>query len=71
MALFLAFIAVCLLGLTIGGPFYIVWPRRYPGMTWLQSVAVRAGLVWLLWSRYVFGQLFGLWRSREPGEGRP
>ena len=43
--LFLAY----LVGLTIWTPFYIVWPRRYPGLTYFQSVAVRFTLVRHIW----------------------
>ena len=43
------FFAVYLIGLTIWTPFYIVWPRRYPGLTYFQSVAVRFTLVRHIW----------------------
>ncbi len=65
VAFFFALIAFYLLGLTIWSPFYILWPRRYPGTNWFQSVAIRGSLVWQLWSRYVFGQAWGLLRGRH------
>ena len=43
------FFLVYLIGLTIWTPFYIVWPRRYPGLTYFQSVAVRFTLVRHIW----------------------
>ena len=43
------FLGVYFVGLTIWTPFYIVWPRRYPGLTWFQSVAVRFTLVRHIW----------------------
>lgn len=44
------FFLVYLLGLTVWTPFYIVWPRRYPGLTYLQSVSVRSALVRHIWA---------------------
>ena len=43
------FLLVYLIGLTMWTPFYIVWPRRYPGLTYFQSVAVRFTLVRHIW----------------------
>jgi hypothetical protein len=45
-----AFFGIYLVGLTLWTPLFTLWPRRYPGLTWPQSVAVRWCLVRKIWS---------------------
>jgi hypothetical protein len=49
-ALGCAFFAAYLAGLALWTPLFTLWPRRYPGLTWPQSVAVRWSLVRKIWS---------------------
>ena len=52
-ALLLAFVALYLFGLAIWTPLFLVWPRRYPDLTYSETVAVRWVLVRHIWSNLV------------------
>jgi hypothetical protein len=51
--LLFAFVALYLLGLAIWTPLFLFWPRRYPGLTYFQTVATRRVLVKHIWSHLV------------------
>jgi hypothetical protein len=46
-------IGVYLLGLAIWTPLFLIWPRRYAGMTFRETVATRWVLVRHVWTRLV------------------
>jgi hypothetical protein len=42
--------AAYILGLTLWSPLFLFWPRRYEGMSYLETVATRWVLVRHIWT---------------------
>ena len=51
--LLLAIVALYVLGLAIWTPVFLVWPRRYPEMTYPDTVATRWVLIRHIWTTFV------------------
>ncbi len=43
-------VVLYVIGLAIWSPLFLVWPRRYAGLTFRQTVATRFMLVRLIWT---------------------
>jgi hypothetical protein len=51
--LLLLVLATYVFGLAIWTPLFLVWPRRYPEMTYAETVLTRWGLVRHIWTGLV------------------
>ena len=49
----LVFLALYVLGLAVWSPLFLTWPRRYPSMTFGETVAARWVLVRHIWTHLV------------------
>ena len=52
-AALLGLVALYIVGLAIWSPLFLVWPRRYPSMTFGDTVVVRWVLVRHIWTRLI------------------